>query len=81
MLLSFTPSFQAFVLEGQRRLHSSLRQVSDGDADGDADADGWHRESDCSLLPHSPFPHHCGASNGAVHSPKAEVPKQEDLYH
>lgn len=40
LLLTFTPSFQACVLEEQRRLHSSLRQVSDGDADGDAD--GWH---------------------------------------
>lgn len=64
LLLSFASIFQAFVLEGQRRLHSSLRQVSDADGDGDADgdadtdvdadADRWHQESDCCPLPQCP---------------------------
>lgn len=71
LLLSFASLFQAFVLEGQRGLHSSLRQVSDADgdadadtaadahadadADTDADAGRWHQESDCCPLPPVPL--------------------------
>lgn len=99
LLLCFAPSFQAFVLERQRRLHSSLRQVSDGDGDGDADGDrdvdgdtdgvadgdvdgdadedagGWHQQSDCSLLPSQSFSTPLSCLDGAVNSPRAEVPQ------